>query len=134
MRKALELIYKNTKEKEKIKILLFQREDALITKEKDIIYTDTLIYHEQVNLFKNKKREKIEPVKLKGKDIFFILYTSGSSGIPKGIVRDVSSIVTINYTMKYIMNVYKEDICFRRLCYGRSRTINCCRLFYDKSF
>ena len=113
VRKALELIYKDTKENyTKIKILLFQREDALITKEKDIIYTDTLIYQEQVNLFKNKKIQEIEPEKLMGKDIFFILYTSGTSGIPKGIVRDLSSIVTINFTMKNIMNINKGDISF----------------------
>ena len=109
VRKALKLISNNNN---KIKILLFQRKDALITKEKDIIFTDTLVYNEQLNLFKNKKIENIEPEKLKGKDLFFILYTSGTSGIPKGIVRDLSSIVTINYTMKYIMNIHKNDICF----------------------
>ena len=113
VRKALELIYIDKKEKmDKIKILLFQREDALITKEKDIKDSDTLIYQEQLNLFKNKNIEIIQPEKLKGKDIFFILYTSGTSGMPKGIVRDLSSIVTINYAMKYIMNIFKGDICF----------------------
>ncbi len=113
VRKALDLIYKDTRIKmDKIKILLFQREDALVIKENDIVYTDTLIYQEQINLFKNKKIEIIEPVKLKGKDIFFILYTSGTSGIPKGIVRDLSSIVTINFTMKNIMNINKGDISF----------------------
>ena len=110
VRKALELIYKNNPNSDKIQILLFQREDALITK--DIIYTDTLIYQEQLNLFKNKKIPEIEPIKLKGSDIFFILYTSGTSGVPKGITRDLSSIITINYTMKYIMNIHKGDVCF----------------------
>ena len=112
VRKALNLIYEKDKTFGKIKILLFQREDALITPEKDIIYTDTLIYQDQINLFKNKKREEIPCIKLKSNDIFFILYTSGTSGIPKGIVRDLSSIVTMNYTMKNIMNVFKGDISF----------------------
>ena len=111
VRKALNLLYKNNYGKN-IKILLFQREDALIVKEKDIVYNDTLIYQEQVDLFKNKKIEEIPPIKLNANDIFFILYTSGTSGIPKGVVRDLSSIVTINYTMKYIMNINKGDICF----------------------
>ena len=112
VRKSLEYLYKKNNFKEKIKILLFQRKDALITKEKDIIFTDTLIYDEQIELFKNKKIKEIEPVKLNSNDIFFILYTSGTSGIPKGVVRDLSSIITINYTMKYIMNISKNDICF----------------------
>ena len=113
VRKALELIYKNNNDyNEKIKILLFQRKDALITKEKDIIYTDTLIYEEQVELFKNKKINDIPPIKLNANDIFFILYTSDTSGTPKGVVRDLSSLVTINYTMKYIMNIQSGDICF----------------------
>lgn len=112
VRKALNLIYEKDKTLGKIKILLFQREDALITPEKDIIYTDTLIYQDQINLFKNKKREEIPCIKLKSNDIFFILYTSGTSGIPKGIVRDLSSIVTMNYTMKNIMNIFKGDISF----------------------
>ena len=112
VRKALNLIYEKDKTLGKIKILLFQREDALITPEKDIIYADTLIYQDQINLFKNKKREEIPCIKLKSNDIFFILYTSGTSGIPKGIVRDLSSIVTMNYTMKNIMNVFKGDISF----------------------
>ena len=112
VRKALDLVYKGENYIEKIKILLFQRKDALITKEKDIVDTDTLIYDEQIELFKNKKINEIPPLKLNSNDIFFILYTSGTSGIPKGVVRDLSSIVTINYTMKYIMNISKGDICF----------------------
>ena len=111
VRKALNLLYKNNYGKN-IKILLFQREDVLIVKENEIVYNDTLIYQEQVDLFKNKKIEEIPPIKLNANDIFFILYTSGTSGIPKGVVRDLSSIVTINYTMKYIMNINKGDICF----------------------
>ena len=112
IRKALNLIYKNNNCMEKIKILLFQRKDALIAQEKDIIYTDTLVYEEQVNLFKNKKINEIPAIQLLSNDLFFILYTSGTSGTPKGVVRDLSSIVTINYTMKYIMIITKNDICF----------------------
>ena len=113
--KALDFLYKNNKNNlldKNIKILLFQRYDALPVKEKNIIYTNTLIYDEQITLFKNKKIENIPPIKLKCSDIFFILYTSGTSGIPKGITRDLSSIITINFTMKYIMNIFPKDICF----------------------
>ena len=88
VRKSLEYLYKKNNFKEKIKILLFQRKDALITKEKDIIFTDTLIYDEQIELFKNKKIKEIEPVKLNSNDIFFILYTRGTRGLRKGVGRD----------------------------------------------
>ena len=114
--KALNLLYNNNINNsiidKNIKILLFQREDALPTKEEDIIYTKTLIYNDQVNLFKNKKMKNIPCTKLKSYDLFFILYTSGTSGIPKGIVRDLSSLITINFTMKYIMNIFNKDVCF----------------------
>ena len=111
VRKALDLVYKKSNIKN-IKILLFQRTDALIVKENDIKYSDTLIYQEQVELFQNKKIKEIPSIELNANDIFFILYTSGTSGIPKGVVRDLSSIITINYTMKYIMNINQGDICF----------------------
>ena len=111
VRKALNLVYQKSNIKN-IKILLFQRTDALIVKENDIKYSDTLIYQEQVELFQNKKIKEIPSIELNANDIFFILYTSGTSGIPKGVVRDLSSIITINYTMKYIMNINQGDICF----------------------
>ena len=97
--------------KNNIKILIFQRYDSLYIKENEINRKNTLIYNEEIEKIKNKNIN-IPCVKLKGNDIFFILYTSGTSGIPKGIVHDNSSIITINFTMKYIMNIYSKEIVF----------------------
>jgi propionyl-CoA synthetase len=70
VRKALDLVYKKSNIKN-IKILLFQRTDALIVKENDIKYSDTLIYQEQVELFQNKKIKEIPSIELNANDIFF---------------------------------------------------------------
>ena len=95
-----------------IKILLFQRYDSLFIKENEINRKNTIIYDEEINKIKNNEIPIIPYEKLKGNETFFILYTSGTSGIPKGIVHDNSSIITINFTMKYIMNIYEKDKVF----------------------
>ena len=98
------------KMKNQVKILLIQRYDALYVNDIEIDRPNTIIYNDEVNLIQDDVYVKPEP--MKGSDIFFILYTSGTSGIPKGIVRDYSSVVTINFTMKYIMNVNQGDVVF----------------------
>lgn len=91
------------------KILLFQRYDALFVP-KEALQSNTLVYNEIEQKISNDVF--VPPVPMKASDIFFILYTSGTSGIPKGVVRDYSSIVTINFTMKYIMNIHQGDVVF----------------------
>ena len=106
MQKAIDI----AKMKNQVKILLIQRYDALYVNDIEIDRPNTIIYNDEVNLIQDDVYVKPEP--MKGSDIFFILYTSGTSGIPKGIVRDYSSVVTINFTMKYIMNVNQGDVVF----------------------
>ncbi len=75
---------------------------APLVGKRDIIINDTI---------KKYRNQKVEPAQLNAEDTLFLMYTSGTTGRPKGAQHSIGGYMAyVTGTSKYIQDIHPEDV------------------------
>jgi acetyl-CoA synthetase len=63
------------------------------------------------DLLKKYRRQRVEPVQLRAEAPLFLMYTSGTTGKPKGCQHSIGGYLAyVTWTSKYIQDIHPEDV------------------------
>jgi acetyl-CoA synthetase len=90
------------------KVLIWQRYPGKSSSKTQIIKGRDFIMNDMLKQF---ARQKIEPVSLPADDILFLMYTSGTTGRPKGAQHSIGGYLAyVTWMSKYILDIHPEDV------------------------
>ena len=101
IKEAADIALKETKSIKKVIVVKRASNNVSFNKKTD------LWWHEEIE----KVDDRCEAVQMDAEDILFVLYTSGTTGQPKGVVHTTAGyLVFTHLTTKYIFDVKENDI------------------------
>jgi len=104
--KAVELAQDEDQEVDKV--LVWQRFPGKNSSSAPMIEGRDYIVNEVLKEFRGKR---VEPVKMRAEDPLFLMYTSGTTGKPKGCQHSTGGYLAyVAWTSKYIQDIHPEDV------------------------
>ena len=90
------------------KVLIWQRYPGKYSSKTPLVEGRDFIVND---LLKNYYHQEIEPVKLPSEGTLFLMYTSGTTGKPKGAQHSIGGYMSyVTGTSKYILDIHPEDV------------------------
>ncbi len=89
-------------------VLIWQRYPGKYSAETPLVEGRDVIVNEKIKEFSH---QKVEPVKLNAEDTLFLMYTSGTTGKPKGAQHSIGGFLAyVTGTSKYVQDIHPEDV------------------------